>query len=238
MHKISALIKYFLVTLGLVFTPLIYAQQPFQTFDMIVSDPAGVVAALNKYQESPTGQQSTSTVILSQYVANGESLATHQILVVYPSNQEMDLNLMRNATSADWAEFLNDMQDSASVEAEGIGQILAMAGNPNDPVATAMGRTNVIYQLSVDDPATYAAAWSDFSGANLQEGTVSYLSSVLAYGANPATHVVNNVYQSPGEALSNQPQLMEGFDVFLQRVSGIRAVEGRMITTVIAEWRP
>jgi len=238
MHKISAVIKYFLVTLGLVFTPLIYAQQPFQTFDMIVSDPAGVVAALNKYQESPTGQQSTSTVILSQYVANGESLATHQILVVYPSNQEMDLNLMRNATSADWAEFLNDMQDSASVEAEGIGQILAMAGNPNDPVATAMGRTNVIYQLSVDDPATYAAAWSDFSGANLQEGTVSYLSAVLAYGANPATHVVNNVYQSPGEALSNQPQLMEGFDVFLQRVSGIRTVEGRMITTVIAEWRP
>ena len=84
MHKISALIKYFLVTLGLAFTPLIYAQQPFQTFDMIVSDPAGVVAALNKYQESPTGQQSTATVILSQYVANGESLATHQILVVYP----------------------------------------------------------------------------------------------------------------------------------------------------------
>ncbi|MDB9788968.1 hypothetical protein OAB86_00560 [Gammaproteobacteria bacterium] len=238
MHKISALIKYFLVTLGLAFTPLIYAQQPFQTFDMIVSDPAGVVAALNKYQKSPTGQQSTSTVILSQYVANGESLATHQILVVYPSNQEMDQNLMRNATSADWAEFLTDMQSAASVEAEGIGQILAMAGNPNDPVATALGRTNVIYQLAVGDPATYASAWSDFSGANLQEGTVSYLSSVLAYGANPATHVVNNVYQSPGEALSNQPQLMEGFDVFLQRVSGIRTVEGRMITTVIAEWRP
>tara|TARA_B110000879_G_scaffold206019_1_gene287322 strand:+ start:96 stop:812 length:717 start_codon:yes stop_codon:yes gene_type:complete len=238
MHKISALIRYFFLTLGLIFTPLIYAQQPFQTYDMIVSDPAGVVAALNKYQESPTGQQSTSTVILSQYVANGESLATHQILVVYPSNQEMDLNLMRNATSEDWAEFLTDMQSAASVEAEGIGQILAMAGNPNDPVATALGRTNVIYQLSVGDPATYASAWSDFSGANLQEGTVSYLSSVLAYGANPATHVVNNVYQSPGEALSNQPQLMEGFDVFLQRVSGIRTVEGRMITTVIAEWRP
>jgi hypothetical protein len=205
---------------------------------MIVSDPAGVVAALDKLQESPTGQQSTSTVILSQYVANGESLATHQILVVYPSSQEMDVNLMRNATSPDWAEFLNDMQGSASVEAEGLGQILAMSGNPNDPVATAMGRTNVIYQLSVGDPATYASAWSDFSGANLQEGTVSYLSSVLAYGANPTTHVVNNVYRSPGEALSNQPQSMEGFDVFLQRVSGIRTVEGRMITTVIAEWRP
>ncbi len=238
MHKINALIKYFLVTLGLAFTPLTYAQQPFQFYDMIVSDPAGVVAALDKLHESPTGQQSTSTVILSQYVANGESLATHQILVVYPSSQEMDVNLMRNATSPDWAEFLNDMQGSASVEAEGLGQILAMSGNPNDSVAIAMGRTNVIYQLSVGDPATYASAWSDFSGANLQEGTVSYLSSVLAYGANPTTHVVNNVYRSPGEALLNQPQLMEGFDVFLQRVSGVRTVEGRMITTVLAEWRP
>ena len=238
MQNISALIKYFLITLGLAFTPLIYAQQPFLAYDMIVSDPAGVVAALNKYQESPTGQQSTATVILSQYVANGESLATHQILVVYPSNQEMDLNLMRNATSADWAQLLNKMQDSASVEAEGIGQILAMAGNPNDPVATAMGRTNVAYQLSVDDPATYASAWSDFTNDNLQEGSVSYLSSVLAYGAHPGTHVVANIYSSLGEALSNQPQTMEGFDVFLQRVSGIRTVEGRVVTTVVGEWRP
>ena len=238
MQNISALIKYFLITLGLAFTPLIYAQQPFLAYDMIVSDPAGVVAALNKYQESPTGQQSTATVILSQYVANGESLATHQILVVYPSNQEMDLNLMRNATSADWAELLNKMQDSASVEAEGIGQILAMAGNPNDPVATAMGRTMVSYQLSVDDPATYASAWSDFANDNLQEGSVSYLSSVLAYGAHPGTHVVANIYSSLGEALSNQPQTMEGFDVFLQRVSGIRTVEGRVVTTVVGEWRP
>lgn len=238
MHKISALIKCFLVTLGLAFTPLIYAQQPFLVYDMIVSDPAGVVAALNKYQESPTGQQSTATVILSQYVANGESLATHQILVVHPSNQEMDLNLRRNATSANWTEFLNDLQDSASVEAEGIGQILAMVGNPNDPVATAMGRTNVSYQLSVDDPATYASAWSDFTKDNLQEGFVSYLSSVLAYGANPGTHIVANVYSSLGEALSNQPQTEKGFDVFLQRVSGIRTVEGRVVTTVVGEWRP
>jgi hypothetical protein len=150
----------------------------------------------------------------------------------------MDLNLKRNATSDDWAEFLTDMQSAASVEAEGIGQILAMAGNPNDPVATAMGRTMVSYQLSVDDPATYASAWSDFANDNLQEGSVSYLSSVLAYGAHPGTHVVANIYSSLGEALSNQPQTMEGFDVFLQRVSGIRTVEGRVVTTVVGEWRP
>ena len=80
MPQISArTIKYLCVTLGLTFTTLIYAQQPFQTYDMIVSDPAGVVAALDKYQASQTGQQGSATVILSQYLANGESLATHQI---------------------------------------------------------------------------------------------------------------------------------------------------------------
>ena len=50
--------------------------------------------------------------------------------------------------------------------------------------------------------------------------------------------LLNNVYRSLGEALSNQPQINGGFDVFLQRVSGIRTVEGRVVTTVVGEWRP
>ena len=75
MHQISArIIKCLCVTLGLTFTTLIYAQQPFQTYDMIVSDPAGVVAALDKYQASQTGQQGSATVILSQYLQMGRVL--------------------------------------------------------------------------------------------------------------------------------------------------------------------
>jgi len=239
MTQISALInKCLFVTLGLTFTTLIYAQQPFQTYDMIVSDPAGVVAALDKFKASQTGQQASSTVVLSQYLANGESLATHQILVLYPTILDMDLELKRNATSDDWSELLTDIRSAASVEAEGIGQVLATAGNTNDPVMTAIGRVRVTYQLSVDDPATYASAWSDFANDNLQENNVSILRSVIAYGANPSTHLVSNVYSSLGEALSNQPQTMEGYDEFLQRVSSIRTVEGRVISTVVGEWRP
>jgi len=239
MTQISALInKCLFVTLGLTFSTLIFAQQPFQTYDMIVSDPAGVVAALDKFKASQTGQQASSTVVLSQYLANGESLATHQILVLYPTILDMDLELKRNATSDDWSELLTDIRSAASVEAEGIGQVLASAGNPNDPVMTAIGRTRVTYQLSVDDPATYASAWSDFANDNLQENNVSILRSVIAYGANPSTHLVSNVYSSLGEALSNQPQTMEGYDEFLQRVSSIRTVEGRVISTVVGEWRP
>ena len=126
--------KKLLFTLMLTVSSQQLLAQPFQTFDMIVTDPAGVVAAMNKLQASPTGQQSTARVFLNQYIANGESLATHQILVVYPSSEEMDANLLRNATSPDWAEFLADMQEVATVEAEGVGQILAMGGDVDSPL--------------------------------------------------------------------------------------------------------
>lgn len=216
----------------------VLAQQPFQTFDMIVTDPAGVVAAMNKLQASPTGQQSTARVILNQYLANGESLATHQILVVYPSTEEMDANIARNALSPDWAEFLTEMQEVATVEAEGVGQILAVGGDINNSVATAIGRTNMYYQMSVTDPAAYASAWSDFTSANADTGVISYLSGVVAFGSNPSTHVVTNVYSSPGEAVANMPQNYAGWDAFSQRVSSIRTIEGRGLSTVIAEWLP
>ena len=61
---------------------------------------------------------------------------------------------------------------------------------------------------------------------------------MIAFGANPATHVVNNVYSTPGEALANDPTSYDGWDAFSQRVSGIRNIEGRAVTTVIAEWSP
>ena len=216
----------------------VLAQQPFQTFDMIVTDPAGVVAAMNKLQASPTGQQSTARVILNQYLANGESLATHQILVVYPTTEEMDANIARNALSPDWAEFLTEMQEVATVEAEGVGQILAVGGDINNSVATAIGRTNMYYQMSVSDPAAYASAWSDFTSANADTGVISYLSGVVAFGSNPSTHVVTNVYSSLGEAVANMPQNYAGWDAFSQRVSSIRTIEGRGLSTVIAEWLP
>ena len=230
--------KKLLFTLMLTVSSQQLLAQPFQTFDMIVTDPAGVVAAMNKLQASPTGQQSTARVFLNQYIANGESLATHQILVVYPSSEEMDANLLRNATSPDWAEFLADMQEVATVEAEGVGQILAMGGDVDSPVATAPGRTNMYFQMSVSDPAAYASAWSDFTSANAGTGVVSYLSSVAAFGSNPTTHVVSNVYSSVGEAVSNLPQNYEGWEAFSQRVKNIRTIEGRAINTLVTSWLP
>jgi len=228
-----AVLKIFLIT----FLPqLALSQVIFQTFDMIVSNPAGVVAAMNKYQSSPTGQQGSASVSLRQYIANGESKATHQILVTYPSADDMGSDLARNAASPDWANFLVEMNEVAEVEFEGVGQILAMGGDANSSALTSPNQTQIYYQMSVSDPAVYASAWSDFTAANAENGAVSYLSGVIVGGANPSTHVVSNVFDSPVEAVSNQPQNYNGWDTFMQRVQNIRTVEARAMTQTIATW--
>jgi len=139
---------------------------------------------------------------------------------------------------SDWATFLSEMQENATVEAEGMGMLLATGGDADSSVATALGRTTVYYQMSVSDPAEYASTWSEFISAKADTGVISYLSSVLAFGSNPSTHVVSDVYSFPGEALANDATSHEGWASFSERVSDIRTVEGRAITTVIAERTP
>jgi hypothetical protein len=212
--------------------------QVFQTYDLIVSNPAGVVAAMNTYVASPVGKQSTATVYLNQYIANGDSQATHQILVVYPSPQEMDANLARNAIAPGWAKFMSEMSQVSQIESEGVGQILAVGGDLSSPLLTNPNRTSIYYQLSVTDPAVYASAWSDFIEANADRGRVSYLSSITAFGNHPATHVVTTLFKSPGEAITNSPQSYSGWDTFLQRTGNIRTVVGIAMTQGITVWRP
>ena len=224
------------------FTTLLLSQtssaQVFQTYDLVVSNPAGVVAAMNKFVESPVGQQSTAAVYLNQYIANGAYQATHQILVVYPTPQEMDANLARNAAAPEWAEFMSEMNQVSQIESEGVGQILAVGGDLSSPLLTDPNRSSIYYQLSVSDPAAYASAWSDFTEANADRGIVSYLSSITAFGSHPATHVVANQFTSPGEAVANPPQSYSGWDAFIQRTGGIRTVEGIAMTQGIAAWLP
>jgi|TARA_B100000795_G_scaffold269374_1_gene258565 hypothetical protein len=224
------------------FTTLLLSQtssaQVFQTYDLVVSNPAGVVAAMNKFVESPVGQQSTAAVYLNQYIANGAYQATHQILVVYPSPQEMDANLARNAAAPEWAEFMSEMNQVSQIESEGVGQILAVGGDLSSPLLTDPNRSSIYYQLSVSDPAAYASAWSDFTEANADRGIVSYLSSITAFGSHPATHVVANQFTSPGEAVANPPQSYSGWDAFIQRTGGIRTVEGIAMTQGIVAWLP
>ena len=230
MSKITRKI-FFAATLLVVQTS--FGQAVFQSFDLVVSDPAAVVAAMDKYQASPTGQSNTSIAILYQYVAAGDNMATHVVNIVHSSPEEMDANLERNQGSSDQATFFAEVSQAATVTRRWMGQILLTGGsvdNLTNPNPAAMA-----YFMSVSDPAAYAQAFSNFIGQNEDVGQ-SFLSSIMADGEDPATHVVLNYGNSLGELVMNQPQALDGWSDYASDVRNLRTVEATAVLNVVKRW--
>ena len=224
-----------ILTLAIVlFTHHSLGQTTFQTYDLVVSDPAAVIAAIDKYQASPTGQSNSASVVLYAYVAAGDNLATHAINVVHPSPSDMDANLALNE-SQDQAVFLAEIREVATVTSRAMGETLLIGGNPEN--ITSANPAVMRYLMSVSDPAAYAQAFSSFLGQNPDIG-VSYLSSMMADGTNPETHVVLNYANSVGELFINQPQTLEGWAEYSSAVKGLRTIESTAIATEVKRWIP
>jgi hypothetical protein len=145
----------------------------------------------------------------------------------------MTANLALNATSPEWARFGREVSESARLVSSVIGQFLGVGGDPNS--VTSTNRIGMFYDMSVTNPAAYASAWTDFVGANSNQG-VSYLIGALADGSNPTTHSAANWANSLSELLMNQPQNLAGWESFSQRVSGIRTIEATSIIQLVASW--
>ena len=210
-----------------------YSQSMFQSFDLVASNPAGVVAAMDKLQATSVGEASSANVFLYRFLANGESQATHRVVVVHSSPGEMTANLALNATSPEWATFGREVSESARPLSSVIGQFLGVGGDPNS--VTSPNRIGMIYDMSVTNPAAYASAWTDFVGANSNQG-VSYLIGAIADGSNPTTHSAANWANSLSELLMNQPQNLAGWESFSQRVSGIRTIEATSMIQLVTSW--
>ena len=144
MSKITRKI-FFAATLLVVQTS--FGQAVFQSFDLVVSDPAAVVAAMDKYQASPTGQSNTSIAILYQYVAAGDNMATHVVNIVHSSPEEMDANLERNQGSSDQATFFAEVNQAATVTRRWMGQILLTGGSVDN--LTNLNPAAMAYIMSV-----------------------------------------------------------------------------------------
>ena len=224
-----------ILTLAFVlFTHYSLGQTTFQTYDLVVSDPAAVVAAIDKYQASPTGQSNSASVVLYAYVAAGDNLATHAINVVHPSPSDMDANLALNE-SQDQAVFLAEIREVATVTSRAMGETLLIGGNHEN--ITSANPAVMRYLMSVSDPAAYAQAFSSFLGQNPDIG-VSYLSSMMADGTNPETHVVLNYANSVGELFINQPQTLEGWAEYSAAVKDLRTIESTAVATEVKRWIP
>ena len=227
-----------LAILIMAWSQLSLAQQPWQAFDFVVSDPGAFVAAINKYRASPSGSQEQSTLILKQYLGNGENQATHQLLQVYPSAQAMDETFTLRSQSTDWALYIREVRPVSTRLSSFAGQIIISAGAVDSPMAAALGRAELIYRMNVSDPAAYVTAFNSFWNDNLETETASYLSRVVAGGMTTTTHVNAIVWPTLEAAEANPTSSFDGIETFIRRVQDIRKIEGLYLTRVIAQWVP
>ena len=233
MKKISIFIT-FLVTIG--FSQLGMTQVFFgMKFDIVASDPAGVVAAMDKFSESQAAQAAPGIVTLHQYLVNGENPATHAFVVTYPSAEAMDATNARNAISQDWATFLTELNMVSQQAGTMMFRSLGLNTGDPDSITSPNAAGNWIF-MNVSDPETYAEAWQELVADGNDLPITSTLIQVVADGTGGITHALIQSSNSMATMLNNPAQANRGWDDFIDEVEDIRTIENRVMTVSVKQW--
>ena len=209
-----------------------------QYYSLIVTDPATVVAAMQKYRESPTGQQMRSSVTLSQNVVNGALQGTHAVSVFYPSAEALDTGIRLSASSADAAEFGRTMLTAATVEAENLFTVLLSKTNRDDMASPA----SMLFGLKVTDQAAFMKALNRLFASEAAASFPGNLNfgQVIAMGENPTTHWVSFQAESVGALLQAVDAFMktQDFAAYANNADDFREVTARSVSRQILTLTP
>ena len=230
MKYISSLV--FLVSVT--FSSLVFSQVGIK-YDINASNPLGVVAAMDKFYASSTGQAGSGSVTLYQYVANGDNPATHAFLVSFSDFEDMQSTFARNALSQDWATFLVEV-NSASEQVSSV-MFRSTGLNGGDPSKVTSANTAHYWTyISVSNPSTYASAWQALIAQNADVDFTSGLSEILAHGKSDITHVVTQTANDLPTLFGTPNSDLNGWGDFVSSVSGIRTVITRDVLTRLMNW--
>ena len=230
--------KIFSTLVGLLLlTQTVAAATPVGTYYQVnVTNPAAVVAALDAYADSPTGQKNPATVTLFQITSNGTNPATHAISVSFASAEDMDRSRALNMASKDFAAMQASMAGAMTPVSESMFRGPSVtAGSPaaitsDNPVARFI-------LMDVQDPAAYVAAWTKMM-ASRDSDLPSYLSQIMAAGTADTSHVVSIFANNMAEmmALADANQGNPAWAEFLASVNGIRAIEDDAMVVRVKSW--
>ena len=190
-----------------------------------VTNPAAVVGSMQTFMNSETGKNRQVGVSLVQIISNGESKATHQINVFYPSLDEIERNSARNAQSVDWARYMNTMSESAERVSENMFSV--QMSQVNQDVANQPGSTSMLTMVKVTDPSTYIKAMEKMMSSEAAAafpGAI-YFGQIIGGGENPATHWVNIVAADMASLISANQTMMQSDDFAKYRTSVASARE-------------
>ena len=230
--------KIFSTLVGLLLlTQTVAAATPVGTYYQVnVTNPAAVVAALDAYADSPTGQKNPATVTLFQITSNGTNPATHAISVSFASAEDMDRSRALNMASKDFAAMQASMAGAMTPVSESMFRGTGVtAGSP--AAITSDNPVGRFILMDVQDPAAYVAAWTKMM-ASRDSDLPSYLSQIMAAGTADTSHVVSIFANNMAEmmALADANQGNPAWAEFLASVDGIRAIEDDAMVVRVKSW--
>jgi hypothetical protein len=168
-----------------------------------------VVAAADALMSSPVGKEFPGRLLLQQNVADGDNPATHSFVPVYRSTAEREAFGLKLQADPAWATFQGAMAKLSEPVSTVLYRTQKRWGNITD--------TDEVWQahaFNVRDPAAFTAALDAFMATPTGKkfsGQV-FLSSVVAGGLSPVTHVVSVGFASDAARESWQDTLQGNAD--------------------------
>ncbi len=205
-------------------------------YQMTVSDPSALVAALDTFRGSSAGKKSSAQVTLSQIMANGTNPATHALSVSYASGADMDESQAATRGSKEWAALQSTMSEIMEPVSETMFRTTDISAGSPDAI-TSPNPVSRFILMDVQDPAVYVAAWNKMMASRdseLPSGIFQVMSAGTAGNSHGVSITTNNMAEMMELMDANQGN--SDWSEFLATVEGIRTVEDDSIVVRIKSW--
>jgi len=207
-------------------------------YDLNVEDPTAFLFTMNSYINSDEGSSGSATVILRQNIANGVTPTTHNLAVIWPDYNSMQLDFGRNATSPAWAAFQRTLGKSSSIE----GNVMFAAtglSNGDETIVTNPNQFRRFINFTVEphNVAEYVETLTDL-WEDCDDSVHQALYNIYGAGEGGWTHAVVQTAPSFENLLSGQGCDPDAVTEFYSNASNIREVKNEFIGVDMMIWQP
>jgi hypothetical protein len=160
------------------------------------SNAAQVVAATDKLMNSEVGKAFPGRLLLQANVADGANPATHTFVPIYKDGAQREAFVKNLEGSAAWTEFQAVLEKTTQPGGTVLHQTLKRWGDINDT-----DRVWMVHAFDVTELGRFTEAVDALMASETGKKFPGqlYLSSVVAGGMSPVTHVISVGYDSETE---------------------------------------
>ena len=199
-----------------------------------VTDPAAVVAAMDKFMSSDCGKNFPADIGLMAEMINGSSPSTHFVIASYPKLENYDEGLALVASCPEAPQLLRELAATGSRPIKNMGFVPVFEVN-NWTMDTAFIKYDL--KLNLSNEASYAESWANLMSSNSAFEKRSYGLNRVVFGNDAASHFVYMGGGSVTELLDNVGSYSESdLTRFTRRAEGIREVVNTSLIIPVKAW--